>query len=61
MVVEPVHLCGLKGLKPSSYLILVLDWCPEVTDKALVLHFHHVQALVESFLLSQEHFVNVDC
>lgn len=60
VIVESIHFGRLESLQSCSDLVFMLNWSPEVADKALVLHLHHIQALVECLLFCQEHFVNVD-
>ena len=60
MVFIEHHFCGSLVLKFISNLILVFIWCPEETDENVVLSLHHVQVLIESLFLGQEHFVNVN-
>jgi hypothetical protein len=51
----------LESLEPCPNPIFMLNWSPEIAYKALVLHFHHIQALVECLFLGQKHFINVYC
>jgi len=39
----------------------MFNWGPEVANKALILHFHHIQTHIECFFLGQEHLVDVNC
>lgn len=43
-----------------SDLVLLLKRCPEVADEALVLPLHHVEGLVKSLFLGEEHLVDVN-
>ena len=39
---------------------LLVGRSPEISNKRRVLHFHHVESLVHSLFLGEEHLVDVD-
>ena len=40
--------------------VLLLNWSPEITNKALVLPLHLVEGSIQGLFLCQEHLVDVD-
>lgn len=46
--------------KSLADVLLVLSWSPEVSNESSTLLLHHVERLVKSLLLSQEHLVDED-
>ena len=48
------------ALKTLRYVVLFIDGGPEVASEGLCMPRHHVERLIEHFLLGEEHFVDVD-
>ena len=40
--------------------VFLLNWTPEIPNKALILPFHLVKGFVKSLFLGEEHLVNVN-
>jgi hypothetical protein len=47
--------------QPVHDVSFFLGWSPEVSNESCVLHLHHVESLVKSFLFGDEHLVDIDC
>ena len=60
VIIVSADLASCVVLKSLLNLVFLLDWSPVVTYVLLVLGFHAVESLVKSFLLGEEHLVDVN-
>jgi len=60
VVVVSHHSYSRENCNFVHNLSLMVSWCPKVSNKCGILHFHHVHCLIKSLFFGQEHLVDVD-
>ena len=60
MIIIWLYLSALLGSYFVNYGLLVFYWCPKESNKSFILCFEHIEVLIQSFFLCEEHFVDKD-